>query len=183
MSKPAYKAISIPARVTAKQLADVIGRDVTEVQAVLTDREEPAASGEILSSSLAKAAAKTLGFDVVVESRDLALEHLYTYESIGEIQDDPGGRAGKIIGGVVADLDGLDAEIESASEHWSVARMPVIDRNVLRIGLYELKNHPETPTGVIVTEAVRMAGVYSTEKSGAFVNGVLATLARTFRET
>ena len=53
MSKPAYKAISIPARVTAQQLADVIGRDVTEVQAVLTDREELAASGAILSSSLA----------------------------------------------------------------------------------------------------------------------------------
>ena len=183
MSKAASRAIRVPARVSAQELADAMGRDVTEVQAVLTAREEPDAPEDILSSSLARAVARTLGFDVAVEARDLALEHLYTYESIGDVQDDPGGRAGRIVAGVVADLDGLDAEIESASEHWSVARMPVIDRNVLRIGLYELQNHPETPTGVIVAEAVRMARTYSTEKSGSFVNGVLATLARIVRET
>ena len=182
MSKAAYQAISIPARISAQHLADVIGCDVTDVQAVLTAREESDASVDILSAELAKAVAKVLGIEVAIEPRDLALEHLYSYESIGDVQDDPGGRAGMIVAGVIEDLDGLDAEIESASEHWSVARMPVIDRNVLRIGLYELKNHSETPTGVIIAEAVRLARAYSTEKSGAFVNGVLATLARKLRE-
>jgi N utilization substance protein B len=71
--------------------------------------------------------------------------------------------------------------IESVSEHWSVARMPLIDRNILRIALHELRNDETIPTAVIVSEAVRLAQTYSTEKSSAFVNGVLSTLARTIR--
>ena len=59
--------------------------------------------------------------------------------------------------------------------------MPVVDRNILRIGLFELKHDRDTPTAVIVTEAVRMAQTYSTERSGSFVNGVLATLAKEVR--
>ena len=59
--------------------------------------------------------------------------------------------------------------------------MPVLDRNILRIGLYELENDRDTPTAVIVAEAVRMAQTYSTERSGSFVNGVLAALAQDVR--
>jgi N utilization substance protein B len=55
--------------------------------------------------------------------------------------------------------------------------MPVVDRAILRLGLYELRHEPETPVAVVVSEAVRLAKTYSTEKSGAFVNGVLAALA------
>ncbi len=56
--------------------------------------------------------------------------------------------------------------------------MPVVDRAVLRLALFELRHEPETPTAVILSEAVRIAKQYSTERSGRFVNGVLATLAR-----
>ena len=118
---------------------------------------------------------------VSVESRDLALELLYELETRGEIASDVGGRAGAIVDGVVGDLDELDALIESVSEHWSVARMPVIDRNILRIGLHELRHDPKVPIGVVVSEAVRLANTYSTEKSASFVNGILATLAKTVR--
>jgi N utilization substance protein B len=55
--------------------------------------------------------------------------------------------------------------------------MPPIDRNILRIALWELEHRPETPVAVIISEAVRLAKVYSTERSGGFVNGVLAKLA------
>jgi N utilization substance protein B len=59
--------------------------------------------------------------------------------------------------------------------------MPVIDRSILRIGLYELLEEEDVPTAVIVSEAVRLAKTYSTERSGSFVNGVLATLANEVR--
>ncbi|HUG07493.1 MAG TPA: transcription antitermination factor NusB [Acidimicrobiia bacterium] len=171
----------IPARVTAKQLADVIDRDLSEVQAVLRAREEPDTPEDILGADLAIMVARTLGVEASVESRDLALERLYEYETRGEMGSDVGGRAGAIVEGVVSDLDDLDQMIESVSEHWSVARMPVIDRNILRIGLYELLSDRMTPTAVVVSEAVRLAHTYSTEKSAAFVNGILATLAKTIR--
>jgi transcription antitermination factor NusB len=182
MSEPGAM-LAIPARVTAKELAGAIDREIDEVQAALRAREQPDAPEDILGADLAIAVAKSLGVDATVEPRDLALERLYEYETRGEIGSDVGGRAGGIVEGVVSNLDELDEMIESVAEHWSVARMPVIDRNVIRIGLHELRSDEMTPTAVVVSEAVRLAQTYSTEKSGAFVNGVLATLAKTIRES
>lgn len=54
--------------------------------------------------------------------------------------------------------------------------MPMIDRAILRLGLYELEHRPDTPTAVILNEAVELAKRFSTEDSGRFVNGVLAAL-------
>ena len=59
--------------------------------------------------------------------------------------------------------------------------MPAVDLTVLRMAVYELRHHSRTPVAVIISEAVRMAGEYSTERSGRFVNGVLATLAARIR--
>lgn len=56
--------------------------------------------------------------------------------------------------------------------------MARVDRTIIRIGLYELRHQPDTPLGVVLNEAVELAKRYSTEQSGAFVNGVLAALAR-----
>jgi transcription antitermination factor NusB len=182
MSEPG-PMLAIPARVTAKELANTIERDINEIQAALRARQQPDAPEDILGADLAIAVAKSLGVDATVEPRDLALECLYEYETRGEIGSDIGGRAGAIVEGVVSNLDDLDEMIESVAEHWSVARMPVIDRNVIRIGLHELRNDEMTPTAVVVSEAVRLAQTYSTEKSAAFVNGVLATLAKTIRES
>lgn len=182
MSEPGAM-LAIPARVTASELATAIDRAIDEVQAVLRAREHPASPEDILGADLAIAVAKSLGVDATVEPRDLALECLYEYETRGEVGSDVGGRAGAIVEGVVSNLDELDQMIESVAEHWSVARMPVIDRNVIRIALYELRSGEMTPTAVVVSEAVRLAQTYSTEKSAAFVNGVLATLAKTIRES
>jgi transcription antitermination protein NusB len=173
----------IPARVTAIELARSIDRSLEEVQAVLSAREQPYSPEEVLGADLAIAVAKTLGVEVSVEPRDLALERLYEFDTRGELGSDVGGRAGEIVEGVISDLDDLDAMIESVAERWSVARMPVIDRNVIRIALHELRADRSTPTAVVVSEAVRLAQTYSTEKSAAFVNGVLATLAKSIRES
>jgi transcription antitermination protein NusB len=117
------------------------------------------------------------------EPRDLALQALYQAEITGDSSDteDLTGKVGTLVHGVLEHREELDNEIESASEHWSVARMPVIDRSILRLGLFELRHAPGTPTAVVVSEAVRLAKTYSTERSGAFVNGVLAALARSAR--
>ena len=75
----------------------------------------------------------------------------------------------------------IDALIRKFSEHWSLERMPVIDRALLRLGTYELAWVPETPTGAIITEAVELAKQYSTKDSGRFVNGLLARIAEDVR--
>jgi len=181
MSSPGAEVVTIPARITAQGLADVIKRDVSEVSAILKARQEPDGVEDILSAELAVKAAKALGDTVVIEARDLTLEYLYTYEAVGEIVEKPEGRAGHLFDGVTSRVDELDARIEAASEHWSVARMPIVDRNILRIGLYELEHDRDTPTAVVIAEAVRMAQTYSTERSGSFVNGVLAALAKNVR--
>ena len=173
--------VTIPARITARDLAAAIDRDLVEVQAVLSARDEPDSPKDVLGSELAVATAKALGVEVSIEPRDMALELLYELETRGESHDNPAGRAGRLVEGITADRDSLDDEIEAASEHWSVARMPLIDRNILRLGLYELRHDSDTPTAVIVSEAVRLAQTYSTERSGSFVNGVLAALARSVR--
>ncbi len=71
----------------------------------------------------------------------------------------------------------IDALIGRFAERWSVDRMPVVDRNLLRIGCYELCHRPEIPVAVVITEAVELAKQYSTDGSGRFVNGLLARIA------
>ena len=113
------------------------------------------------------------------EPRDLALQTLYQLDRTGAAGPMEGlpPKARRLVQGVMARTAELDASIESASEHWSVERMPVIDRAILRLGLYELRHEQETPAAVVVNEAVRLAKTYSTSRSGSFVNGVLAALA------
>lgn len=171
-------ATRIPARITAEELAKTIGRNVSEVVAALKAREEPDSPEDYLDSEIACSVARSLGAEVSVETRDLVLEALYELDTRGEIDRHLEGRAQTLVERIIDSTEELDAEIESASKHWTVARMPVIDRNILRVGLYELKHEPETPVAVVVSEGVRLAQTYSTERSAPFVNGVLASLAK-----
>ncbi len=72
----------------------------------------------------------------------------------------------------------LDPLIEQFAKGWTIDRMAVIDRNILRIAVYELRHHPHTPPAVVVNEAVELAKKYSTAQSGRFVNGVLGGALR-----
>jgi transcription antitermination factor NusB len=180
MSKP--EPVAIPARVPVREFGEAIDRDLEEVQAALSSRGEPYAPEDLVEFELVFQLSRAFGADVVVEARDLALEYLYENETKGEISSSFEGRAGRLAGGVTSDVEDLDARIEAASEHWSVARMPVVDRNILRLAVFELLNEPGVSTAIIISEAVRLAQIYSTERSGSFVNGVLATLAREIRE-
>jgi N utilization substance protein B len=117
----------------------------------------------------------------VNEAREVAVQALYEadqldLESIPE-RDEIDAKARRLIDGTMAHRDELDESIDVASDRWRVERMPVVDRAIVRLALYELRYEPDMPTGVILSEAVRIAKQYSTDKSAAFVNGILAGLA------
>ena len=84
--------------------------------------------------------------------------------------------------GVWEERAALDAAIGAAATEWRVERMAAVDRTVLRLALWELRHRPDLPAAVVISEAVRLAKAYSTERSGAFVNGVLSRLERETRE-
>lgn len=111
--------------------------------------------------------------------RDEVLEALYEADVRGSPPDTAGlDELGTMLAtGVWEELRDLDQALGAVSSEWRVERMPVIDRSVLRLGLWELRHRPELSAGVIISEAVRLAKAYSTERSGAFVNGVLGRLA------
>ena len=87
----------------------------------------------------------------------------------------------ELVDGVAGLLPQLDARIADAAEHWTIERMPLVDRNLLRLAAYELVARPEVPTAVVLDEAIELAKLLSTADSGRFVNGVLAHVAAEVR--
>jgi transcription antitermination protein NusB len=85
--------------------------------------------------------------------------------------------AAELVRGVTAHAARIDELIAGHAEGWTLDRMPAVDRNVLRIGVYELLWAPGVPDGVAISEAVLLAGDLSTDASPAFVNGLLARIA------
>jgi N utilization substance protein B len=79
--------------------------------------------------------------------------------------------------GVLAHREELDAMIAAASENWRLDRMTGVDRNVLRIALFEVLYCPDVPKNVIINEAVEIGKRFGTEDSGAFINGILDRIA------
>ncbi|MFI5063810.1 MAG: transcription antitermination factor NusB [Streptosporangiales bacterium] len=84
--------------------------------------------------------------------------------------------AADLVRGVQAHRDRIDELLAEHAEGWSLDRMPVVDRNVLRIGLYELLWADDVPDAVAINEAVILARDLSTDASPAFVNGLLGRL-------
>lgn len=86
--------------------------------------------------------------------------------------------------GVKKHITDLDAIIEKAAPEWPIAQIPLIDRNVLRIGLYELlyANKEEVPPKVAINEAIELAKTFSGRVSGKFINGVLGTIFKQLEE-
>lgn len=82
----------------------------------------------------------------------------------------------KLVEGIEHRQADIDELLESFAKGWTVDRMPVIDRLVLRIACFELAYTPDVPAGVVMSEAVELASQYSTEKSAPFVNGLLARI-------
>lgn len=123
------------------------------------------------------------------EARERALSLLYEAESKGvdpssvvaDLPVVPDPFAVELLTAVEAQLDRIDGLIGQHAIGWTVDRMPLVDRNVLRLAVAELLEPDGQPVGVIISEAVELAKRYSTDESGRFVNGILATIAGTLR--
>ena len=83
-----------------------------------------------------------------------------------------------IVDGVIDNRDEIDEQITTFAKDWSLARMPAVDRALLRMGVWEILFNDEVPTGVAIDEAVELAKEFSTDDSGSFVHGVLARISR-----
>jgi N utilization substance protein B len=118
--------------------------------------------------------------------RELALQVLYQAEYLGHRQgevirfyrhfrerDQVPAYLTKLVEGVAAHQEELDALIRQHSEHWRLERMAAVDRNLLRLALYELLHQSEVPAKVVINEAVELAKRYGSEESGSFINGIL----------
>lgn len=123
------------------------------------------------------------------EARERALSLLYEAETKGVAPGDvladqvlePEPFAADLVAGVGTFQPELDQLIRTYAKGWTLERMPVIDRTLLRMALYELGHRPDVPTGAIISEAVELAKRYSTDDSGKFVNGMLSRIARELR--
>ncbi|PJJ63131.1 transcription antitermination factor NusB [Compostimonas suwonensis] len=90
--------------------------------------------------------------------------------------------AREIVDGVVDHHAEIDELIETYSQGWSISRMPIVDRAVVRIGIWEVLYNDEVPTAVAIDEAVESAKLLSTDDSPGFVNGLLGRIAQTKRD-
>lgn len=88
--------------------------------------------------------------------------------------------AERLVRGVTVDRDLLDRTIAAAAENWRVERMPVVDRNILRLAVYELSTDRETPEAVVIDEAIEIAKRFGSDQSSKFINGVLDEVRRRF---
>ena len=82
-----------------------------------------------------------------------------------------------LVHGAVQHVDEVDERIRRHAEHWRMERMPVVDRNILRLAVYEM-THEDTPPAVVIDEALDLARKFSGEESVQFVNGVLDAIRR-----
>jgi len=81
--------------------------------------------------------------------------------------------------GTVGEVAELDRRVRSHAEHWRLERMAAVDRNLLRLALYELLHCPETPPAVVINEAIEIARRFSERDSVDFVNGILDAIRKT----
>lgn len=86
--------------------------------------------------------------------------------------------AASLVSGTVEHLDEIDALIASQAENWRLERMPAVDRNILRLAVYEFLHQPDVPKLVVIDEAIEIAKRYGSENSSSFVNGLLDGLVK-----
>lgn len=111
----------------------------------------------------------------VEEATAAYFDTLYSEESRAKPQRDE--FLDQLVTGAVATVEELDRRITQHAEHWRIERMPSVDRNILRLAVYEM-THSDTPAPVVIDEALELARRYSNEESVQFVNGVLDAVHR-----
>jgi len=121
------------------------------------------------------------------KARELALQMLFQHDMSGNQPDQitatfeelqkskPNTRefATKIFRGTVENLTEIDDMIQNQAENWRLSRMAAVDRNIIRMSIYEFMHEGDTPKLVIIDEAIEIAKKYGTQKSSQFINGIL----------
>jgi N utilization substance protein B len=121
------------------------------------------------------------------KARELAVQMLYQYDLSGNAPDmiietfedlqksKPNTRefAAKIFRGTVDHLSDIDGMIQAQSDNWRLSRMAVVDRNIIRLSVYEFLHESETPKLVVIDEAIEIAKKFGNDKSSQFINGIL----------
>lgn len=87
--------------------------------------------------------------------------------------------ARRLVEGTLAHREEIDTLIQAQAENWRLERMPAVDRNILRLAVFEMLHESEVPKLVVVNEAIELAKRYGSESSGRFVNGLLDGLLKT----
>lgn len=135
-------------------------------------------------------AARLSAVDLRHRGRALALMALYEADTVGHPPEEVVGRlaedervpratvdfAKELVAGVRDGRDDLDQRIERAAPQFPIEQLAAVDRNIIRIALYELLRERETPVAVVMSEAVELAHVFGSDGSPRFVNGVLGGL-------
>ena len=109
---------------------------------------------------------------------DSVLEHFWSDKDVG---DKPRAFAERLVRGVVENREELDAALREYADNWDVGRMGVVERNVMRMALFELLHCDDIPPVVTINEAVDIAKYFSTSESGRFVNGILDRVRKTLK--
>lgn len=121
------------------------------------------------------------------KARELALQMLYQHDVSGNAADTiistfedlqkskPNTRefAVRVFKGTVENLAKIDDMIQVQAENWRISRMAVVDRNIIRMSIYEFLHEDDTPKLVIIDEAIEIAKKFGTQKSSQFINGIL----------
>jgi N utilization substance protein B len=125
-------------------------------------------------------------------ARELALQLLYQRELSADgvsgdeqasldgidLSTDAGVFCKALIEGVIEHIDELDSILKPYLENWSLERMSVVDRNILRLAVFEIRFVEDIPFKVSIDEAIELAKIFGSDESGSFVNGILDSLAK-----
>ncbi len=125
----------------------------------------------------ARSKARKRALDILFEAEVRGAQVLELLAERTQAADPPVSEyAAALVRGVHAHSGQIDQLLAAHSQGWALDRMPIVDRNILRIGAYELLFRPDVPDAVAISEAVALAGELSTDDSPAFVNGLLGRL-------
>jgi len=129
------------------------------------------------------------------ESREKVFQTLFMMDALGvgpdeaiplfALSSDPPSDAHyytEAVRGVWGRVEEIDALIGEAAEHWRVERMTLVDRNILRLGAYELSPGSDIPVAVAINEGVELGKRFGSEESGAFINGILDRISGIVRK-
>jgi transcription antitermination protein NusB len=118
-------------------------------------------------------------WDIRGGSVDTAISHFYEslYSEEDEKKPKPDRFMEELVRGTVSNSKSIDEHIEAKSAHWRLSRMAVVDRNILRLAIYELKQNA-VPAPVVIDEAIELARQFSNDESVSFINGVLDAVHR-----